>query len=321
MDFKFVDVDYLSEEELIQVLNYNHRVYLMKKEEISRLQSATLFDDVKNKVDKNCKIGKTKIEKNKDSFFEEEVDYYLSDFLDLSEEELDTSKLQEVLPVRKNYNYKKILLRIIAEVNREIKEIHEVILSDSSFSESELCDFKDDIRILQKRINCLKKELSMKNDITEEEEIKNKIIFVPTSSGNLRVLDEISNIPEEYYEGFLGLFKSIQDGTFKNIRRFVNNETLKGALEVKDFKIRVVFVRLARDTYAVLTAFTKKNDNDNGYRKPIEIKMGSFRKIHKKLQEQLNNPEFIKYHEDALEELFRILKKDEQKGVDSYDKK
>ena len=86
--------------------------------------------------------------------------------------------------------------------------------------------------------------------------------------GNIRVIDEIEKISKsspEFCSEFLELFQSIQDGSFKRVKRFLNNNKLVGISEVRGFKPRVVFDRIGKNDYAIITAFLKKCDNDRGY--------------------------------------------------------
>ena len=75
----------------------------------------------------------------------------------------------------------------------------------------------------EEKIGIIKNHLT-KNDEKEEtitsKPHQNNLIFVPTTGGNIRVLDELDKISPEYYARFFELFQSIKDGTFKNEQRF-----------------------------------------------------------------------------------------------------
>ena len=150
---------------------------------------------------------------------------------------------------------------------KNMNEINEFIeLEYDNLSEEELKEFRSEIKSEQTKLEILKSVLTKDEKQKEIEQIKNKLIFVPTSGGTPRILEEIEDIPVDYYEGFLGLFQSIIDGTFKGVERFAStNNTLAGISKVKDFKIRVAFDRIDKDKYAVITAFTKKSDNAKSY--------------------------------------------------------
>ena len=309
MEFQFIDVELLAEDELLELLDYNARVCAFKRQQIIKMQDAMMIsNDIEVPVTSTTMDSYDEFGESAYDDFEEEIDYYLSEFRSLSDEDLD-SRCLEVLPIPKNYHYKKIILRLIAEMNRDIKEIREIVLLDENITKRELEEFKSEIGGLQKRIELLKNALYLQEDKALNSTVENQLIFVTTNFGNVRVLEELKSISDSYYEGFLGLFESIKDGTFKNIRRFVNNDNLKGALEVKDTRIRVVFSRLSKNCYAVITAFIKKTMNDHGYRKSMELKVCEYHGIQDALKERLQDEEFLQWNQDVEKELFQLLKK------------
>ena len=126
-------------------------------------------------------------------------------------------------------------------------------------------------------------------------------------SGNIRIIDDLEHIPNDYYDGFKDLINSIIDGTFKNVKTFSNNEGLLGISEVKAFKIRLVFKRLNNNTYALITAFMKKWDNDKLYQESLANKIKDYYSIETKLKELINNPEFIEENEKNVQQLWNVL--------------
>ena len=309
MEFKFVDISDLTEQDLIEVLNHNVRCAEFKRKEIDKMEKATASSEIEI-TDIPQEPAKVKEKKEIiDEDFEDEIDYYLSDFRNASLEELNED-YEEVLPSRKNGNHKKIILRIIAELNKDIKEINEMITSEiESMSSKELTDYKKEVDELTARIAILKKALKEeKEDTNTDNKKENTVIYAPTETGNIRILDDFKSIPSDYYEGFIELLDSIKDGSFKNIKRFKNNEALKPALEVKGFQIRVVFFRVAKNTYIVLTAFIKKTDNNAGYRKPLEIKVTNYKNvIAPKLKKLITDKEFLEENRKTDEEVYRVL--------------
>ena len=250
MEFKKVDIDNTTEEELVAVLKENSKTNVSLKNQIMKMNKATESSEIEitsvPEVVLACDDNEVYVEEDD---FLDEADYYISEFRNLKSREIEEN-IDDVLPTRSNYNYKNIVLRLILEVSKDIKEINEIIEEEANtLSLSELKEYKEEIISLNKTIELLRSKL--KEDITSVEPVvkENKLVFAPTSAGNIRVFDEIKDIPEEYYEGFLGLFKSIKDGSFKNIRRFENNNKLAGLIEVKDFQIRVAFQRLDKDVH------------------------------------------------------------------------
>lgn len=314
---KYVDITTITEIEIIELIKGNHKTAVLLRDEIKNLEQAQ-----QNMKKESLEFKQTEyqeeleeiIDEDSDEYdFEKEVQYYIEDLKNLpvncTEEDII-----EILPVTKNYNYEKIINRLRLEIIKNMNEINEFIAMESeSISEEELKEFKDEIISEKTKLQILKSALLSDNKTSVEEKIENKLIFVPTSGGAPRVLEEIEHIAPEYYEGFLGLFQSIVDGTFKGVERFAStNNALSGISKVKDFKIRVAFDRIDKDKYAVITAFTKKSDNAKSYLAPLKVKVAHYRKVAPKLKELIKDESFLEENEKYQERLFEILNQKEK---------
>lgn len=315
MDFMYINDEQLTEDELLTVLKHNSETIRLRKSEIERLKKAANASIIEVKEVPTIVKKEEVIKRESDKTdFDEEVEFYISEIESLKEEEL-SEKLSEVLPVRANYNYKKIIIRIIAEYVKDIKDINEILIMDTDKMDiTELNEYKEEIKKLSKKIELLKIALKDDKKIETENNHQNRIIFAPTAGGNIRAIDSIKDMPIEYYESFLELFNSIKDGTFKNIRKFSNSGQLNGLFEVKGFKVRVYFDRIFKDTYAIIGVYVKKVDNDKAFRSYVTNIYDEYKKNMKKIKENIANEEFLKLHEDYEKELFALLnsKKDEK---------
>lgn len=310
MDFEFPDITNLSEEELISVLNHNFHCACMRKKEIEKLEKAVdNTNTTKVEIPKVVSFDTVVEEDESEADFEKEVEYYLSEFLKLKD--YDENSIMEVLPSRNSYNYADVVLRIIAEIGRDIKDIRAIIIADgSSMSKNDLIEYRNEIKSNIDKVSLLKKVLYESKEDVSSEKVSNKLIFAPIkNSDKIRVFDELKDIPIEQYEDFLELFESIKDGTFKNIRRFVNSEILKGALEVKGYQVRVVFQRISKDCYGIISMFVKKTQNDRIYRNQLENKYTEYKEIAPTLKEKVKDEEFLKKHMEYEKELFKELSK------------
>ncbi len=308
MELILLNLSTSTDDEIIQAIECNARISRLLSSEVDKLR----------KVAASVKTAKKVVvveEESKetppsppyvDEDFEDEIDYYLQQLNRLRLEDLD-NKILTVLPSRKHYQYERILRRLRLEAMRSIKEIKDVV-ADEGLSLDDVEDFKEELALETKKIALIDKALAPQTAIEHPEELPaNKLIFVPTSGGNIRALDEIDSIPTEYYDRFLGLFESIKDGTFKNVRRFSSNSELQGLSEVKDFKVRVVYVRLSDDCYAIISAFVKKSDKDKGYRTSLERKYSEFQHQEAALIANLANPEFMELQSQYEQMLFDKL--------------
>ena len=91
-----------------------------------------------------------------DEDFEHEVEYYYQALKELKEDELD-DEIETVLPSKRNYQYKRIMYRLKAEVIRSIKEIRDFLKEEGlSLEEAEL---ENEMALELKRLNLLDQEL------------------------------------------------------------------------------------------------------------------------------------------------------------------
>ena len=307
MEYIILDLDTATEEQIKAAIDCNNRTYRMMTSEISKLKkvSESIRKTQKQEV---CEPEAIQEEKPViDEDFEHELEYYYQALKELSLEELDT-EIYSVLPSKRNYQYKRIMYRLKAEIVRNIKEIKDFITEEGVSLED--ADLEKEMELELKRYNLLDQALREKETVREDEEqIQNQLVFAPTLGGNIRVLDELDHIDPEYYERFDGLFKSIIDGTFKNVQRFSRNSDLAGLCEVKDFKTRVIFKRLSKNSYAVISAFIKKSDNDKGYRNMLSSRYNDYLLIEDSLKANLSNEEFISMQRLYTEELFNKVSK------------
>lgn len=310
------DLTDVTEEELLEAMKKNANTASLCREQIRKMKAAAAKTKKVVPIPniEEYQTDSVTIEDEDKANFEDEIEYYISSMKEITADNID-SEIEDVLPVRKNPNYRTILYRLKLEALRNIREIEE--LFEEADETEDLTIFKDEVILEQRKISYIDKALTQQKSsgATQEQEEKNNIVFVPTSGGSIRVLDEMERIPQEYQAGFKELFDSIQDGTFKGIKKFKNNNALNGIIEVKGFQVRVVFARLNKNTYALITAFIKKCDNDNGYVSVLKQKVADYRTISEQLKKNLSNPEFMDQQREYKEELYRLLGEQDSKGA------
>lgn len=315
MEYIVLDLDTATEEQLRTTIDCNARTARLMRSEIDKLRRvAEAAKKTKKPVIEESQEEPEEKQDLIDADFEDEVEYYLSQLRELTIENID-DEITSALPSRKHYQYTRILNRLKLESIRNLKEIKD-LLQEEGVSLDDLPEFQAEYNLELKKIALITKALEPKQVETEQVEAKeNNLIFVPTPGGDIRVLDEIDDIPSEYYDRFNGLFQSIKDGTFKNVRRFSSHNDLVGLCEVKDFKVRVIFVRLNHDSYAVISAFIKKSDNDKAYRASTIKKYFDYQNVENALISNLGNEEFMEMQKTYEQELFRKLSTSEKAPV------
>lgn len=309
MEIRILDPN-SSLDEMLEVIEDNIRTTTQTREEISKLKLQSKRAKKQDVVIKPIKKETTEKEPYCDIDFEEEMEYYLTDYKSLREDNLEEDLLS-ILPSKKTYRYKDIILRLIAESLKEIKEVNELI-SRENFSAEELTDLRSVILLEKKKISILKEHLKHKDEVETEEEVNNEIILVPSLTGNVKLIEDLEHIHPSNYEAFLELVESIKNGTFKGVKRFTNNMRFAGISEVRGFQVRIAFARIGKNKYALITAFTKKCDNDKGYRDSLTQKLSDYRLQEDKLKTLAEDEEFLRENELNVERLYALLGKVEE---------
>ena len=293
--------------DLLKVIEYGCREARLKRSELLRLKKQIHSDTAEEENDKSMienPITSSEVIIEDDDF-NDEISFYLDSYKTL-DDNFTYEDIIRIIPTKDNYNYEDITNRLIAESYKEIKEIDELIVEDETITKEELKECLALIEKEQTKIKYIRRSKQEEEEVITNEH-KNRIVLVPTIGGNIRVIDELEHIPSEYYDSFLELINSIVNGTFKNVKTFTSNPQLTGVSEVKGFKTRVVFSRLDKNTYGLITAFVKKTDTDKLYKETLTRKVTHFRENESKLKEKIKDSEFMELNDLYIAELFNLI--------------
>lgn len=324
MEFIILDLDdEISSKEIFEVISENHKTSMLIDKEVKKLKELS-SKSTKRVEDDNKTPEKEMIYDEADevnSELDDKVDYYnyLISSIDDCEDLQD--QIESSLPNPNTGDYKTIVLRLKLKLLKSIKETADFISEcREEFDDEDLEEYKEEIRLCSKKLEILKSESN--EEVSENKtSTKNNFFFPVSSMGNIRVIDEIEKISKsspEFCSEFVELFQSIQDGSFKRVKRFLNNNKLVGISEVRGFKPRVVFDRIGKNDYAIITAFLKKCDNDRGYKDSLELKIQKYMSQRDNIVKRLNNPEYRALNEQYTNELFGKLgyNKEESKSIE-----
>lgn len=310
MEYIVLNESTATEEQLLTAINANIRTARLMSSEIEKLKQTT---KKREKEEAEITLEDNTEEQPKqvnpiDESFEELAYLYYATIKDLQPEELE-EHAQELLPSKADYQYERIMNRLVLEILKNIKELKEYLKTEQ-LSDEDIDSLTEEIISEEEKIGIIKNHLT-KNDEKEEtitsKPHQNNLIFVPTTGGNIRVLDELDKISPEYYARFFELFQSIKDGTFKNEQRLRGDTNLAGLCVVRYFNIRVAYTRLEENNYAILTAYIKKADRDKAITTSLSSKYSDYKGIESKLIANLQNPEFMELNKQYEEELFNKL--------------
>ena len=322
MEYIILDLKASTEEQIKAAIECNQRTYRLMSSQIETLKKANALALQKAqqvKDEEENVVAEVSQKDIIDQEFEEEAMFFYSEVKDIKIDNLEGS-LEEVLPPRVHYNYERILRRIQAELLREIKETREFIAGEFLEPE-EVHELKGDLESLLLKVKAISNEIAKTPEEISTTSVKdNTLDFVPTTGGNIRVLDDMERIPSSFYKKFDSLFTSIKDGTFKGVKKMQG--ALDGLSEVRDIPTgaRVTFMRLDHNTYAIISAFVKKTVNSSGYQRMVENHYQNYRQQEQALKNNLSNPEFMELHAQYETELFDRLRP-EQAGKTPLSKK
>ena len=324
MEFIILDLDDgISSKEIFEVISENHKTSTLIDKEVKKLKELS-SKSTKRVEDDNKAPEKEMIYDEADevnSELDDKVDYYnyLISSIDDCEDLQD--QIESSLPNPNTGDYKTIVLRLKLKLLKSIKETADFISEcREEFDDEDLEEYKEEIRLCSKKLEILKSESN--EEVNENKtSTKNNFFFPVSSMGNIRVIDEIEKISKsspEFCSEFLELFQSTEDGSFKRVKRFLNNNKLVGISEVRGFKPRVVFDRIGKNDYVIITAFLKKCDNDRGYKDSLELKIQKYMSQRDNIVKKLNNPEYRALNEQYTNELFGKLgyNKEDSKSIE-----
>ena len=301
-----------TSKELLTIIDDNIRTARTMAKQIKTIQAENVQAEPTVSLNEPIVLSTEEVIEEDESF-EEAISFFLKkiDLLD----EVSKEALEENLPDSNDYDYEKILLRLTAELLRKNVELLN-FMQEEDLSPSDIVAFENELTKNKEKISHLRNLITIKEmpKESQEEEVRNKLIFVPSSSGSPIVLNELKHIDSAYYEGFLGLFDSIRTGKFKNFTRLTANNGGYGVFEVKDFKIRVLFARLGPTEYAVISAFTKKVQTSKGYNELVTLRANDYQRVEQALKANLASEEFLKIHADYEQELDRLLGRTTEKA-------
>ena len=308
----FIDTTNITDKkELIEALKSNVRTASNVRKEISKLKNAILSDSEALEENKEqCIICDDSDEEDEDL----EYEYYYEPIKAISmdeESEKITEIIEQSLPNKNNSNYFNIVNRIKAEIFKEILVYSSMLdeTSDLEFIE----EVKSCINFEKLKLSLVKnRENSQKIDSTNE--TKNNIVFFNKNSDRTYAMDDIKNINSEYYESFLELLESIEDGSFKNIRRLTTaNNKINSISEVKEFKTRVIFDKVGNNTFVILQLAVKKSDFDKGYRESLTNRISIYRCFKPSIVEDVKNDKYLEENASILKEIKNKLSQNKKK--------
>lgn len=320
MELQNVDLTNVTEEELLSALENNAQANKFYKDEIEKANNANVSTSVEKKEKPSVVLTCVKKECKKENTLALELDKYVEIVKSIGWENLEAN-IDSILPEKEDSNYRNIILRLMLECSKEINDMKEVSHAQDGLSKDDLDICNGFIEEYNKYYDMLKAKLEKEVVTSIVKPCENRLVFMPTKSGNMAVENDLGSIAQERYGTILKLFKSIKDGTFKNDYGFDHMLTLKGLRTVCDQHAYVVYQQLSDNTYLIVSILVKKETKDKKFFSSLETRYTKCKQMLNKIKDNVNKEEFIKLQRDYELELFELLgeEKEDSKGAYIYE--
>ena len=205
-------------------------------------------------------------------------EYFNYLIVDCSIEEFE----KDISPIFERYDSEWFLSKVENRLRDEISATKELLNNENDL------ELKATLELMNKKLLILLKMIEDKKLRDENQENLEqkpgdvKILFARNAFGNIMFdssVDDISKYNDNKLSDLIELLKKLDCGeTNFNIekqRQLRNNKNLKGIFELKDFQIRLIYMR-EKDYTIVIGALVKKDDNSLHYKDTLlNMKMKS----------------------------------------------
>lgn len=259
--------------------------------------------DTKEEIEKEVK-------KEKGDFFDKYFKYIKNLIYDLKDSSDLYDNIKSIIDNLNDYYKDKTILRLQIELYKDIHEIYNFISLENIEDDNYKNELKIEALVYEKKLNIIK-SLKDKKEIEPVEKNLNNLIFIPTKSSN-RTLVDIDKIPQESYPLFIELLDSIRSGILKNYKRFTSDNSNFEDLvlaEVRYNDARVLFERIDKNKYVIISMFIKKCRNNLGYKNTLYSAISAYKMVKDKLIELSSDSNFLQAQDETTNEIYNILNK------------
>ena len=240
-------------------INFINELYLKIPTIVNMGFEVISFEDInpnrKNILDSCADYIKDQIDRLDKEEIISFITEYSKDFEDEKEKSYLYQKLMEILQEELLTYYSFILDTSMSRSNEERK-----MLTEDYFK---VLNIYTNVRdYYEKTFN---KEIVIEDALLPLKE-ENVLIYSTSKVNplNAKIISDLKDIPEEYYENIINLINGFKYGTLPNgsIKMLKNNENLKDVFEIKGYQTRILFKQVKDNIYCILGMFNKKSDND-----------------------------------------------------------
>ncbi len=257
----------------------------------------------------------------KTSDLEDEMLSYIANLSSIGYETPDET-LKALLPPDTNPNCKKILQRLELETKKNIRAATEML--EVAKNVEDLRSLKGDLGLelriqqaIQQRLSPIQIQTAPTTVSQEESANQNKLIFIQDAMGNIPALEHLQQIPSEYYNKLSAILRALKNGTPRNVKTVNRDGTYSTQCITSGKDLRVAFVQISGDAYAILDIFRKSPDDSRAYNH-LESMMGDYKKIEPTLKAMMHDESFLEQQEHLESQLWEILTSEQKGGNQEY---
>lgn len=230
------------------------------------------------------------------------------------------------LPTTDYQSFFPIMKLIIEKLEQKKKEFEDFVILATTIEEKEL--YQEEINTIDFKLNICHKRLqeaTSKKQKEEEAEITQHkhLIFATTESGNIYFEKDLSLIPYEFYDKIISCLERLENNEAetnqeKGKKLGSNHAKLNSIHEIKEFKIRIFYKYLTKDSvYVMLVRMKKDNWSKLDVEEPItrgKKTITEFEQLEKIMQDENKKREIIEKHSEIRNSIFQTLEEN-KRGV------
>ncbi len=205
----------------------------------------------------------------------DEMDFSSAYFSYLAIDATDEEFTEEVRSVIERDNNDWILNKIDTELRENLEIMRELSVDefaeDRANAKKTVEDISRKMGIFRYLVDTYQDNYNLGEEL-EQEPGKAKVVFARNKSGNVmfqKSLDDIRKFSDDKYSSTIALVERIANGdtdfNSEKQRPLTSSNKLKGTYEMKDYQVRVFYMR-EKEYTVIIGACVKKDDNDIRYR-------------------------------------------------------
>lgn len=304
---------------LMKINIYNNQVYTRLKKQVEKYKK--VLKDRKEIDGKNVDnlIERKNIVKESVFSFEFEdqsLKIDISFYLDLINECDSLDDIVDVLPTKETDNCFDIINLILLDFIQD-QIIIKRLLKEEDSDTCVIDYYNSEYDMLSEKISIIKNyllNLKVKQEVVDKK--NNNVIFLTTKTGNVCFESDINrDLDKHYYNDVIIALESIKNGTFKGVKKFNDNEYLRGLCEVRSNQIRIAFTRVNKNTYVVTHVFDKKCSTSSQYKNALTSRYEIYKNQESKILECLNNTLYLDHNETLYEDFINYLENSKKGGT------